>query len=142
MKSYLLQGTSHNILKIKFRKQWVNYQSSKIPKQTIITKPQSCVCISISHLLYRNFGAMHLMFKIIRIITYSFYLAHIDEIFKELNILPVYKLKLQRICLQMFKYANNALPEAITELFISNAAHHSYNTRNKQNLRFKVSKRA
>ena len=80
--------------------------------------------------------------KIIRIITYSSYLAHTDEIFKELNILPVYKLKLQRICLQMFKYANNTLPEAISELFISNTAYHSYNTRNKQNLRHKVSKRA
>ena len=45
--------------------------------------------------------------KIIGIITYSSYLAHTDEIFKELNILPVYKLKLQRICLQMFKYVNN-----------------------------------
>ena len=63
-----------------------------------------------------------------------------DEIFKELNILPVYKLKLQRICLQMFKYANNTLPGAISKLFISNIAYHSYNTRNKQNLRPKVSK--
>ena len=80
--------------------------------------------------------------KIIRIITYSSYLAHTDEIFKELNILPVYKLKFQRIYLQMFKYANNTLPEAISELFISNTAYHSYNTRNKQNLRPKVSKRA
>ena len=42
----------------------------------------------------------------------------------------------------MFKYANNTLPEAISELFISNTAYHSYNTRNKQNLRPKVSKRA
>ena len=44
----------------------------------------------------------------------------------------------------MFKYANNYLPEAISELFISKSAYHtsSYNTRNKQNLRPKVSKRA
>ena len=53
-----------------------------------------------------------------------------DEIFIELNILPVYKLKLQKKCLQMFKYANNTLPEAISKLFISNTACHSYNTRN------------
>ena len=33
--------------------------------------------------------------KSIRILTYSSHLAHTDEIFKELNILPVYKLKLQ-----------------------------------------------
>ena len=62
--------------------------------------------------------------------------------FKELNILTVYKLKLQRICLQMFKYANNTLPWTISELFISNTVYHSYNRRNKQNLRPKVSKRA
>ena len=44
----------------------------------------------------------------------------------------------------MFRYANNTLPEAISELFISNSAYDtsSYNTRNKQNLRPKVSKRA
>ena len=42
----------------------------------------------------------------------------------------------------MFKYANNTLPEAISELFISNTAYHSYDTRNNQNLRPKVSKRA
>ena len=42
----------------------------------------------------------------------------------------------------MFKYANNTLPEAISELFISNTEYHSYNTRNKQNLRPKVNKRA
>ena len=42
----------------------------------------------------------------------------------------------------MFKYANNNLPETIPELFISNTAYRSYNTRNKQNLRPKVSKRA
>ena len=35
-----------------------------------------------------------------------------------------------------------SLPEAISELFLSNTAYHSYNTRNKQNLRPKVSKRA
>ena len=42
----------------------------------------------------------------------------------------------------MFKYANNTLPKAISELFISNTAYHSYNTRNKQYLGPKVSKRA
>ena len=32
---------------------------------------------------------------------------------KFLKILPVYELKLQKICLQMFKFANNTLPEAL-----------------------------
>ena len=51
--------------------------------------------------------------KIVRIISKSAFLAHTDELFKEFNILPVHKLKLQRICLQMFKYNNNTLPESI-----------------------------
>ena len=35
--------------------------------------------------------------NIVRIISNSSFLAHTDELFKELNILPVHKLKLQRI---------------------------------------------
>ena len=45
--------------------------------------------------------------KIVRIITYSPYRAHTDELFKELNILPIHKLMLQRVALQMFKYSIN-----------------------------------
>ena len=80
--------------------------------------------------------------KLFESLPISYYLAHTDDFFKQLNILLVYKLKFQRICLQMCKYANNTLPGAISKLFISNTAYHSYNTRNKQNLRPKVSKRA
>ena len=69
-------------------------------------------------------------------------MTHTDEIFKEFNILTVHKLKLQKICRQMFNNANNALPEVIFELFISNTVYHACNTKNKQNLRPKVSKRA
>ena len=39
--------------------------------------------------------------KIVRIITYSPYLAHTDELFKDLNILPIHKLMIQRVSLQM-----------------------------------------
>ena len=63
----------------------------------------------------------------VRIILNSAFLAHTDELFKELNILPVHKLKLQRICLQMFKYNNNTLPESISELFVPYTAIHTYN---------------
>ena len=47
--------------------------------------------------------------------------------YEELNILPVHKLKLQRICLQMFKYNNNTLPESISELFVPYTAIHWFN---------------
>ena len=51
--------------------------------------------------------------NIVRIITYSPYLAHTDELFKELNILPIHKLMLQKGSLKMFKYSSNNLPEII-----------------------------
>ena len=79
--------------------------------------------------------------KIVRIITYSPYLAHTDELFKELNILPIHKLMLQRVALQMFKYSINILPDVISELFITNDTFHSHNTRNKNKLRPKMSNR-
>ena len=52
--------------------------------------------------------------KIVCIITYCPYLAHTDELFKELNILPIHKLMLQRVTLQMFKYSINILPDVIS----------------------------
>ena len=79
--------------------------------------------------------------KIVCIITYSPYLAHTDELFKNLNILPIHKLMLQRVSLQMFKYSQNILPEVIGELFITNDTFHSHNTRNKNKLRSKMSNR-
>ena len=79
--------------------------------------------------------------KNVRIITYSPYLAHTDELFKEFNILPIHKLMLQRVALQMFKYSINILPDVISELFITNDTFHSHNTRSKNKLRPKMSNR-
>ena len=76
--------------------------------------------------------------KIVRIILNSAFLS----LFKELNIIPVHNLKLQRICLQMFKYNNNTLPESISGLFVPYTVIHTYNTRNKHNLRPKQTNRA
>ena len=73
--------------------------------------------------------------KVIRIITFSPYLAHTEPLFKELNILPFPKVVIQRIALQMFKFTNKLLPSAISELFISNSAVYKYNTRNRTKLR-------
>ena len=47
--------------------------------------------------------------KIVRLISYSPFLAPTDELFKDLNILPIHKLMLQRVSLQMFKYSRNTL---------------------------------
>ena len=65
------------------------------------------------------------------------------DIFKPIsknNVILVHEV--QRICLQMFKYNNNTLPESISELFVPYTAIHTYNTRNKHNLRPKQSNRA
>ena len=76
--------------------------------------------------VWDNVSNVHLdaIVKIIKknvcIITYSPYLAHTDELFKDLNILPIHKLMLQRVSLQMLKYFRNTLPEVIRELFITN----------------------
>ena len=79
--------------------------------------------------------------KNVRIINYSLYLAHTDELFIDLTILPIHKLMPQRVSLQMFKYSLNTLPEVICELFITNDTFHSHNTRNKNKLRSKMSNR-
>ena len=79
--------------------------------------------------------------KIVRKITYSPYFAHTDELFQDLNILPIHKLMLQRVSLLIFKYSRNTLPEVIRQLIITNDTFHSHNTRNKNKLRSKIRNR-
>ena len=98
------------MLKIKFESNGNNYKSSrKIPnRKSLLNLDHAFVFPYLNYTFGANASDFHIdaLLKIkknnIRIITYSSYLAHTDEIFKELNILPVYKLILQRICLQMF----------------------------------------
>ena len=68
--------------------------------------------------------------KIIRIITFSNYLAHTEPIFKELNILPIHKLYFNRIGILMYKYTTGLLPEVMNELYTQVNEIHDYNTRN------------
>ena len=73
--------------------------------------------------------------KIVRVITFSEYLAHTKELFLHLDILPFTKLVTHRIGMQMFKYHINDIPQALQILFTHNYQFHSYNTRNKHKLR-------
>ena len=73
--------------------------------------------------------------KILRIMTFSPYLAHTDPLFKDLKILPVNKLFIDRIGIVMFKATYDLLPKSITQLFSKNKDIHSYNTRSKDLLR-------
>ena len=73
--------------------------------------------------------------KIIRIITFSTYLAHTQPLFHNLSILPLDKLILDRIGILMFKYSNGLLPVIINNLYVKNKDIHSHNTRSKNRLR-------
>ena len=73
--------------------------------------------------------------KIIRVITFSQYLAHTNDLFVQLQILPFKKLVIHRIGLQMFKNNLGYIPKAVESLFITNSDIHKYNTKNKDKMR-------
>ena len=73
--------------------------------------------------------------KIVRIITFSQFLAHTEPIFINLSILPLHKLILNRIGIAMYKFANNLLPDVINSLYSRNSDVHSYSTRSSDLLR-------
>ena len=56
------------------------------------------------------------------------------DIFKQLNILPLNKLVVNRIGLMTYKHANNLLPPVINDLYIENCEVHNYPTRQKHQL--------
>ena len=73
--------------------------------------------------------------KVVRIITFSHYLAHTQPLFQSLSILPVDKLILNQIGIVMYKYCNGLLPNVMNRLYMKNKDIHSHNTRNNNLLR-------
>ena len=73
--------------------------------------------------------------KIVRIITFSAFLAHTAPIFQKLRLLPLCKIVLQRTSVFMFKLMNNMLPLAMNSLVVRNNDIHHYNTRQNHHLR-------
>ena len=55
--------------------------------------------------------------KIIRIMTFSPYLAHTGPIFTDLAILPFDKIFIDRISIMMFKVEYELLPKSVTQMF-------------------------
>ena len=92
-----------------------------------------------------NFGVMpvtkflHSLFlvqkKIVRIITFSVFLAQTALIFSKLRLLSLIKIVLQRTSVSMYKLINNMLPNAKNSLIVRNNATHHYNTRRNHFLR-------
>ena len=69
--------------------------------------------------------------KVARMISFSNYNTPSKDIFKQLHILPLNKLIVNRIGIMMYKYANNLLTLAINDLFTTNSDVHNYTTRQK-----------
>ena len=67
--------------------------------------------------------------KIVRIITFSYYLAHSEPLFIDLSILPFDKMYFNRISIFMYKQSNGLLPNVMNELYISKNEIHKHNTR-------------
>ena len=67
--------------------------------------------------------------KIIRIINFAHYKASANPIYIQLDILPFYKVIIQRVAIVMYKFTHNMLPEAMSELYCKNNEIHTYNTR-------------
>ena len=64
----------------------------------------------------------------IRIITFANYNTPSIDIFKNLNILPLDKLVVDRIGVMMYKYAIDLLPPALNYVYTSNINVHTYTT--------------
>ena len=92
---------------------------------------EACGCASKCHLN----SLFLLQKKILRIMTFSPYLAHTDPLFKNLEILPIDKIFIHRIGITMFKVTYELVPKSIHQLFSRNKDIHSHDTRNKDLLR-------
>ena len=73
--------------------------------------------------------------KIIRIMSFSHYLAHTNPLFLSVEVLPLMKIFLYKVGLIMYKYSNNLLPECISLLYLRNDSIHEHNTRGCHQLR-------
>ena len=69
--------------------------------------------------------------RIIRIITFSHYLAHTNNLFIDLHILPFKKLVHYRIGILMYKCYFQNVPNVIKSMFLFNHDVHNYYTRNR-----------
>ena len=65
--------------------------------------------------------------KVVKIITYSKNRAPVDNLYSELNLLPLHKIAHHRIALMMYKYHHAMLPIAL-HVYKNKFVHH-YRTR-------------
>ena len=72
--------------------------------------------------------------KIVRIISFSAFLAHTRPILLKLNLLPLCKVVIQKTSIFMYKLMNNMLPAALNYLIVRNNDISQYNTRQSHQL--------
>ena len=73
--------------------------------------------------------------KLLRIITFSSYIAHSEPLFTSLKILNIYQIYKYFACMTVFKYYQCQLPCMFDKFFQISSTVHLYNTRNSSNLR-------
>ena len=78
---------------------------------------------------------MNIQKKIVRLMTFKSYLEHSEPIFKDLNILDIFKINDYLTALFMFRYYHlNNLPDFFKNYFVTNNQIHEHNTRNASKL--------
>ena len=98
-----------------------------------MTSPSFIIKSKFRHLTI-NVNLFLVQKKVVRIITFSDFLAHTRPIFFKLNLLPLSKVILQRTSIFMYTLMNDMLPAALDYLIIRNNDIHQYNTRQKHQL--------
>ena len=92
--------------------------------------PYLIYCVEIWGILPKTYlkPLLLLQKKIVKIMTFSSYCAHIGPIFKDLNILTIDKLVIHQIGINMYKFSNGLLPTVLNSLYPKNNEVHTYNT--------------
>ena len=78
--------------------------------------------------------------RALRIISNSSYLCHTKPLFENYNTLNIFELYEKELCIFMYKYKYNLLPQSFNKCFTSNNDFHNYDTRNKENFNTRISK--
>ena len=124
-------------LGIIFKTRPVLYQTCLLTLYNSFVYPYLIYCIEI----WGTASQIHLQAlflvqkKVVRIRTFSHYLAHTQPLFQSLSISPVDKLFLNQIGIVMYKYYNGLFPNVMNILNVKNKDIHSHNTRSNNLLR-------
>ena len=63
--------------------------------------------------------------RVKRLITFSCYIAHTSDLFKDMKILTLSKLYILKVHIFMYKFVNNTLPELFSSMFTANSQIHT-----------------